>query len=213
MTWMSEISPEARCRETRGWRFGAACPVWIVAAGLLLSSVSCRSDMQDQPRFEALEETSFFPDLSSARLPVPGTVARGQLRRNVHYYRGIVNGVPVRELPSEIAFSGELIRRGQERFEIFCSPCHGSSGYGDGIVVQRGLGAPPSFHIQRLLEEPVGHYFDVITNGLGAMYPYGSRIEPQDRWAIVAYVRALQLSQNASLTDLPEAVRKQLESE
>lgn len=183
----------------------------LVLALLAYTSVGCRSDMQDQPRFEPFEKSSMFADGSSARTPVEGTVARGLLRSDEHFFNGTVKGKLATSLPMPLTRA--LLDRGQERFEIYCSPCHGSSAYGDGIVVQRGFPKPPSFHQARLRQEPLGHFFDVMSNGFGAMYSYRSRIEPKDRWAIAAYVRALQLSQNARISDVPAEKRPRLEEE
>ena len=143
----------------------------------------------------------------SARPLVAGTVARGELRADRHRFAGKTKDLkPVDTFPFPV--DGPVLDRGQERYMIFCSPCHGAVGDGQGMIVQRGFSPPPSFHTDRLRKEPVGHYFHVITNGYGAMYPYASRIPPDDRWAIIAYVRALQLSQNAKLDDLPPDVRR-----
>jgi len=179
------------------------------ALGLLLAA--CQQDMANQPRHEPLEASPFFKDGRSARPPVPGTVARGQLREDDHLYTGKVNGQLVTTFPFPI--NRAVMARGQERFGIFCTPCHGSLGDGRGMIVSRGLKPPPSFHIDRLRESPPGHYFDVITNGLGAMQDYSAQIPVEDRWAIVAYIRALQLSQNATVSDLPAAERARLEKE
>ena len=179
------------------------------ALGLLLAA--CQQDMANQPRHEPLEASPFFKDGRSARPPVPGTVARGQLREDDHLYTGKVNGQLVTTFPFPI--NRAVMARGQERFGIFCTPCHGSLGDGRGMIVSRGLKPPPSFHIDRLRESPPGHYFDVITNGLGAMQDYSAQIPVEDRWAIVAYIRALQLSQNATVNDLPAAERARLEKE
>jgi hypothetical protein len=126
-------------------------------------------------------------------------------------YTGQINGeyIDVIPLPVTQAF----LRRGQERYDIFCSPCHGRVGYGEGMIVQRGFPSPPSFHTERLRELPAGYYYDVITNGFGVMYSYGSRVQPTDRWAIVAYIQALQLSQNATLDDVPPEAQEELESQ
>jgi hypothetical protein len=123
-------------------------------------------------------------------------------------YSGKVNDELVTTFPFEI--TDEIMQRGQERYQIFCTPCHDQIGNGNGLVVQRGLRQPPSFHIERLQNEPVGHFFDVITNGLGSMYGYSSRIKTEDRWAIVAYIRALQLSQNISIDAVSEETRQKL---
>lgn len=164
--------------------------------------------MHDQPRYEPLERSTFFDDGRSARPFVEGTVARGQLHLDDHFYTGKVNGELVTTLP--FAATPEVLARGQERYNIFCSPCHDQVGTGRGMIVQRGFRQPPSFHIDRLRQAPVGHFFDVMTNGFGTMYSYADRVAPKDRWAIVAYIRALQLSQNATLEDVPATERSKL---
>ncbi len=189
-------------------------------SALVLMGIGCsgntgleqlRQAMYDQPKYEPMEASSFFADGLSSRQPVRGTVARGQLRLDAHFYAGKVNGELAETFP--VAVTREVLERGHARYDIFCSPCHDRAGTGNGMVVQRGFRQPPSFHIDRLREAPVGHFFDVMTSGYGAMYSYASRITPQDRWAIAAYVRALQLSQNATLEDVPTGVRKRLEAE
>ncbi len=176
------------------------------AAGLLLL-VGCRGEMYDQPKENPYDASVFFKDGKSARPLVVGTIARGELRADRHLFVGKTQDLkPVDTFPFPI--DGPILERGRERYMIFCSPCHGAVGDGKGMIVQRGFSPPPSFHTDRLREEPVGHYFHVITNGFGAMYPYASRIRPDDRWAIIAYVRALQLSRNARLDDLPPDVRR-----
>lgn len=164
--------------------------------------------MHDQPKLEPLEKNTFFSDQRASRPLVEGTVARGQLRIDEHLYTGKVNG----ELATTLPFPAtkEVLARGQERYNIFCSPCHDRVGSGNGMIVQRGFRKPPSFHLERLREMPVGHYFDVMTNGFGTMYSYSDRITPKDRWAIAAYIRVLQLSQNAALTDVPQEQRSKL---
>jgi hypothetical protein len=175
--------------------------VWAVITG-------CRQDMHDQPRFEPLEKNNFYADGRSSRPVIAGTVARGQLNIDDHFYKGKVNGELVATFPFPI--TKEVLSRGRERFNIFCTPCHGALGYGNGMIVQRGFRPPPSFHIQRLREAPVGHFFDVMTNGLGAMYDYRDKVAPADRWAITAYIRTLQFSQNAAIEDVPEEMRQKL---
>lgn len=176
----------------------------------LLALAACRQDMHDQPKGEALEFSAFFADGRSAR-PLPeGTVARGRLDLDAHLHTGKIDGQPAESFPFEV--TRERLARGAERFEIFCAPCHGSAGTGEGMIVQRGLKRPTSFHDPRLRAAPPGYFFDVITNGFGAMYDYSDRIVPEDRWAIVAYVRALQLSQNATLNDVPADERARLEA-
>lgn len=183
----------------------------LLVASLSLSLAACQQDMANQPRHEPLEASPFFKDGRSARPPVPGTVARGQLREDDHLYTGKVNGQLVTTFPFPI--NPAVMARGQERFGIFCTPCHGARGDGRGMIVSRGLKPPPSFHIDRLRESPPGHFFDVMTNGLGAMQDYSAQISVEDRWAIVAYIRALQLSQNATVNDLPAAERARMEKE
>jgi hypothetical protein len=164
--------------------------------------------MHDQPRYEPLEGSPFFADSRSARPFVEGTIARGQLRDDEHFFTGKLNGELANALPFPATL--DVLKRGQERYNIFCTPCHDRVGTGQGMIVQRGFRRPPSFHIDRLREAPAGHFFDVITNGFGTMYSYADRIAPSDRWAIVAYIRALQLSQNATLSDVPAEAGKQL---
>jgi mono/diheme cytochrome c family protein len=175
----------------------------------LLALSGCRQDMHDQPRFETLEKSAFFGDARSARRQVTGTVAQGQLHEDEHLYAGLAGGEPAKTFP--FAVTRAVIDRGRERFDIFCSPCHGRVGDGNGMIAQRGFRHPPTYHQQRLYEEPVGHFFDVISNGFGAMYSFNDRIPPRDRWAIVAYIRALQLSQAAKVEELPADVREQFE--
>jgi hypothetical protein len=163
-----------------------------VALGLMLTA--CRQDMHNQPRYKPLAPTAFFDDGRSARPAIEDTVARGQLRLDQARYTGKVNGQDVDSIPIQITRVD--LERGQERFNIYCSPCHSRLGDGRGMVVQRGLRQPPSYHDQRLIDAPIGHFFDVMTNGYGAMYSYASRVAVDDRWRIAAYIRALQLSQN-----------------
>jgi mono/diheme cytochrome c family protein len=181
----------------------------LVLLGLLLLT-GCQQKMADQPRYEPLVKSDLFADGRSARPLVEGTVARGQLRSDEALYTGKVNGNLMEPLP--FPATKDVLLRGQERFNIFCSPCHDRLGTGQGMVVKRGLRAPPSFHTDRLRTAPAGHFFDVITHGFGLMQDYAVQISPEDRWAIVAYIRALQLSQNAKLTDVPEAERRSLET-
>jgi mono/diheme cytochrome c family protein len=182
----------------------------IAVVGLALLAGACRQDMHDQPKYKPLAPSAFFADGKAARTPVKGTVARGQLRAEEAFYTGRAGGERVTRIP--LAVTRSLVERGRERYRIFCSPCHGGLGDGQGMVVRRGFRQPPSFHQDRLREAPPGHYFDVITHGFGAMASYASRIPPEDRWAIIAYVRALQLSQRARLEDVPPERRKELES-
>lgn len=169
----------------------------------------CMRDMQDQPKYKNLRASDLFADGKSARSQEEGTIAQGQLRQDAHFFEGKVNGEFVKEFPMPV--DRPLLDRGRERFDIFCSVCHGKTGEGDGMVVQRGFPAPPSYHIDRLREAPAGYFYDVITNGFGRMYGYAAEIEPRDRWAIVAYVRALQKSQNTSAGELSAAELKALD--
>jgi len=176
---------------------------------LVLGFAGCHTDMRDQPRYETYEASDFFGDGQAARPVVAGTVARGQLREDEAFYRGKDGEKLVKDIPLEV--DRALLERGQERFNIFCVNCHGLAGDGDGMIVRRGFNRPPSYHSERLRSAPVGHYFDVMTNGFGAMPRFAPQIEPRDRWAIIAYVRALQRSQNAKLDDVPESERPGLE--
>jgi mono/diheme cytochrome c family protein len=191
-----------------GWRAAR----WRTRGLLLcvLVITGCSNGMEDQPKYEPYEASIFFSNGMSAQPVVPNTVARGQLRADSHLYAGQVEGRQAEEFP--FAVTSEVLERGQERYNIYCTPCHGYAGYGDGIVVQRGFSPPPSLHEERLRMAPVGHIFGVITNGIGAMYSYGERITPEDRWAIIAYVRALQLSQNATMENVPADQQPGLEA-
>ena len=181
----------------------------ITVAVATLALAGCRQDMHDQPRYEPLERSAFFADQRASRPPVPGTVAQGELREDDHLYTGKINGELAGSFP--FAVTRDVLLRGRERYNIFCSPCHGGLGDGAGVIVQRGFKRPPSLHGQRLREAPAGHFFDVITRGFGAMTDYASRVPVRDRWAIAAYIRALQFSQNATLADVPADHRRALE--
>lgn len=186
------------------------------AAALLavtLFAVGCNTDMWRQPRNDALDKSEFFSDHMSARPLVPGTIARDHLREDDAFFTGRKNGKWMDGLPVPVTMA--LLKRGQERFNIYCTPCHGRLGDGQGIIAHRGfeLKRPVgNYHTDRLRKMPVGHFYDVITNGYGAMFSYASRVEPQDRWAIAAYIRALQLSQHALPSDADAtALAKSLE--
>ncbi len=176
----------------------------------LAAAAGCRQDMHDQPKYKAFRPSDFFGDDRSARPLVEDTVARGQLRADAAYFTGKQGATPVDVLP--VAVTPALLRRGQQRYGIYCTPCHGQTGRGDGMVVQRGYRRPPSFHIERLRNEKTGYFFDVITSGFGAMPDYAAQVTVADRWAIVAYLRALQLSENARLEDVPADRRDALAS-
>jgi hypothetical protein len=180
-------------------------------AATLATTLACRQDMHDQPKYIPLRESTFFNDSRSARPLVAGTVARGQLRDDVLLYTGKVNGTDSTVLPFPV--DAGVMARGRERFEIFCSPCHGRTGQGDGMVVQRGFRPPPTLHQDRLRDAPVGHFFDVISNGFGAMPDYASQVKVTDRWAIIAYIRALQLAEHASLSEIPPDRRGDLDAQ
>ncbi len=178
---------------------------------LLGALTACRQDMQDQPRYKPFARSEFFADHRSERPQVEGTIARGHLRIDEARYEGKVGGDDISEFPIPIAKAD--IERGQERFNIYCSPCHGRLGDGNGMIVMRGFRQPPSYYSDRLVKSPVGHFFDVITNGYGAMPSYASRVTPDDRWRVIAYIRALQLSESAKLSDVPADQRDKLQVE
>jgi len=183
----------------------------LLACGMGLAATACRQDMFNQPKVKPLASSDFFEDGQGARLPVAGTVARGQLREDRLFQTGIdAGGRFVSDLP--VPLTRTLLRRGRERFDIFCSPCHSRVGDGRGMIVQRGFKAPPSFHIDRLRRQPVGYLFDVMTNGFGQMSSYAAQVPPDDRWAVAAYIRALQLSQHAPLSEIPAADRAAVEA-
>ncbi|HEY7306668.1 MAG TPA: cytochrome c [Bryobacteraceae bacterium] len=169
--------------------------VLIAALGGLLSTTACRNDMHNQPKYKTFAATNFFGDERSERPTIEDTVARGQLHLDDARYTGKVNGKDIDYFPIQITKAD--LERGRERFNIYCSPCHGRLGNGHGMVVGRGLRQPPNYTDERLVKAPVGHFFDVMTNGYGAMYSYASRVAVDDRWRIAAYIRALQTSQDA----------------
>jgi hypothetical protein len=169
---------------------------------------ACQQQMADQPRYDPLQKSDFFADQRSARPAVEGTVARGGLDADEHFYTGKIGGKPAAELP--FALTREILARGRQRFDIFCSPCHDRLGNGQGMIVRRGYRAPPSYHIDRLREAPVGHFFEVATRGFGAMPDYAEQIPPEDRWAIAGYIRALQLSRRAPIAALTDEERRKL---
>jgi mono/diheme cytochrome c family protein len=178
-----------------------------MAAALALAG--CRQDMHDAPRYEPLEASAFFADGRSSRDPVANTVARGTLREDEHLYQGTIDGRLTDMFPMPV--TAELMARGRERYNVFCSPCHGRTGQGNGMVVQRGFRVPPSFHEERLRGAPVGYYVNVETNGFGAMSDYAAQVPAEDRWAIAAYIRALQFSQRATVDEVPADRRPELD--
>jgi len=172
----------------------------MLAAGALLVLSACRQDMHDQPRFKPMAKNDFFADMRSERPPVEDTVARGQLREDTYFYTGKIGANPGDYMPFQI--TEKDMERGRQRFNIYCAPCHSRMGDGNGMIAQRGFKQPPSYHIERLRKAPLGYFFDVMTNGFGSMPDYASQIPADDRWRIVAYIRALQLSQNATQGDV-----------
>ena len=174
----------------------------LALLSVIAFTAACRIDMHVQPRENPLSKSDFFSDQRSARPLVEGTVARGELREDSYFYTGKIGNNPGDVMPFPV--TKEVLERGQERFDIFCAPCHSRVGDGNGFVPSRGFARkPPSYHIPRLQKAPLGYFFDVITNGFGIMPDYASQIPARDRWDIVAYVRALQLSQNATMADVP----------
>jgi hypothetical protein len=183
----------------------------LTALLLAAALCGCRQDMHDAPRYDPLEAGALFEDGRSAR-PLPeGTVARGRLRDDDHLHRGVVGDAPAASFPFELTRAD--LERGRERFGIFCAPCHDQTGSGQGMIVQRGMKQPPSFHVERLREAAPGYFFDVITRGYGAMYDYSDRIGVEDRWRIVGWLRVLQRSQRGSMDDVPPAERAALQAE
>jgi hypothetical protein len=190
---------------------------WVFLTMVLFLLTGCDLvplHMRDQPRYDTYERSTLFENGTSARSIPANTVPRGkwaEIKLNEALYTGQVEGEYVEEFP--IPVDREMILHGQEQYNIFCSPCHSRVGDGQGMIVQRGFPQPPSFHIERLQEAPVGYYYEVITEGFGVMYSYADRVQPEDRWAIVAYIRALQYSQNISLESLPEGERQEIEAQ
>jgi mono/diheme cytochrome c family protein len=188
-----------RCSNTFG--------IGVLLAVVCFAGAACRRDMQDQPKIKPYRGSSFFGDKLASRPPVQGTIPRGYLRSDLEFYTGKKSVSSVSPAPASTSpytddvdtfpfpITQETVARGRERYEIFCSVCHGLTGHGDGMIVRRGFRRAASFHDDRLRQAPVGHFFDAITNGWGAMPPYAAQIPVQDRWAIISYVRALQLSQ------------------
>jgi len=196
------VRGELRGVSRRFWATaGALCLVGVAASG-------CRQDMHDTPRADPLRQSAFFKDTSSARTTVEGTIARGTLQDDAEFFTGKNGALAADALPFEL--TAQVLDRGEQRFNIYCAPCHDASGNGRGMIVRRGYRQPPSFHVDRLQNAPLGHFFDTITNGFGAMPDYRAQIAPRDRWAIAAYVRALQLSQYYSAAELTAEERQKL---
>ena len=184
---------------------------WL-AVSLLVGLAGCRTDMYDQPKYEPYDPSATFADGTSSRQILSGTVARGQLRADTLYYEGKIDGKDADVFPFPI--DEATLETGRERYTIFCSPCHGQQGNAKGMVVRRGFSPPPDLNSEYLRKIPVGHFYNVITHGYGAMYSYEARIPVEHRWAIAAYIRALQYSQNAERSDLTaDDLKKLAESE
>ncbi|HEX4039970.1 MAG TPA: cytochrome c [Acidobacteriaceae bacterium] len=178
------------------------------AMGLLLLAAGCRQDMQNQPRMFPQRGSSVFADGRSVRPQVEHTVARGQLYETSDYfYTGLMNGKESDTMPFPVTM--QVLARGQERFNVYCTPCHSRVGNGLGMIVERGFKPAGNLHDPRRLAEPLSHYFYVMTNGYGAMPDYKAQVAPADRWAIAAYIRALQLSENAKVSDVPPGAQVQ----
>lgn len=178
--------------------------VFLVLLGVSFMA-GCRLDMHNQPKYIPLRESDFFADGRSERPLVPGTVPHGEPREDTSYYTGLVGDKLLDAMP--VPVNRDLLKRGQERFNIFCAPCHSVLGDGQGMVARRGYLKPPSFHDDRLRNAPLGHFYRVMTFGSGAMPDYAQQVPPADRWAIVAYIRALQLSQAAPASEVPPGAR------
>lgn len=179
---------------------------------LLLVLSACHIDMYDQPKYTPYQPSAFFQDGRAMRQPVPNTVSIGSYKPDSALYTGKLNGELVTELPKEITFDASLLARGQVVFNSFCAPCHGMLGDGKGVIAYRGPLVVPSYHTDRLRQMPIGYFFDVATNGINRMYGYGGRTTPEDRWAVAAYIRALQLSQNVDATSLTPEEQAQVEA-
>ena len=184
---------------------------WTFCLPLLLALAGCRQDMHDQSKFIPLRPSTFFEDGRSERPLIEGTVARGHLDDDVAFYTGMgADGKPVDTFPFPV--TREVMDRGQQRFNVYCAPCHDRTGSGNGMVVRRGYKQPPSYWSEDVRKIPAGQIYDVINRGFGAMPDYSAQIPPSDRWAIVAYIRALQYSESASLDDVPPEQRSRLEA-
>jgi mono/diheme cytochrome c family protein len=212
--WNIDVKREVNrpgAKQVRGKTKGERRKLIAFACALCLapfafSSSACRQDMHDQPKYKPYAPSSFFDDGRASRPLVEGTVPRGSLDENNPLARAVLGEQAVGHAQATtfpFALTSAVLARGQERFNISCSPCHGGLGDGEGMIAKRGFRRPPSYHLDRLRDAPVGHFYDVITNGFGAMSSYADQVTPRDRWAIIAYIRALQLSQHARRADLP----------
>src|ERR1700722_6104530 len=192
------------------WNIKTGRVVWIALSLVLLTACDMQ-DMYQQPKDVPLQPSDSFNDGRSARPLEQDTVAQGQLRTNALFYAGKSDGNDATALPMPLTV--QLLKRGQERYDIYCAPCHDRIGNGNGMIVQRGFRPPASFHIQRLRDAPIGHFYDAMANGFGAMADFSAQLTPEDRWAIAAYIRALQLSQHATLAEMPLEQRQKLEAQ
>ncbi len=191
----------------RGRRLGVAALALLALAG-----AGCRQGMYNQAKTRPLARSDFYRDGLASRVPPAGTVARGWLREDRVLHTGLgPDGKFVSDLPAAVPLGRDLLLRGRQRYDVFCAPCHGRQGNGEGMIVQRGFKQPASFHVDRLRAQPLGYYFDVMTNGFGEMSSYASQVPVEDRWAIAAWVRTLQLSRNAPVSELTDADRAELE--
>ena len=188
-------------------RLRRAAAVLLLAGGV----AGCRQDMHDAPRYEPLEASTFFADGQASRTLVANTVPRGLLREDELLYTGKIDGKPVDLFP--MAVTASVMERGAERFKVFCAPCHGATGQGDGMIVQRGFRQPPPYTEQRLIDAPAGYFFDVMTNGFGAMQDYSAQVPVADRWAIAAYIRALQTARRGTVDNVPANRRGELDGQ
>jgi len=206
LPWRGEapVSVSSVCSVVKLW---GRLAILVLAA----CALGCRLDMHVQPKYKPDDASGFFQDGRANRPEIPDTVPRDHMRTDELLYTGQINGVVADQFPFPI--TRQVLERGRERYNIYCAPCHDYTGSGNGMVVQRGFPAPPSYHIDRLRQAPAGHFFQVMTNGYGAMYSYASRVTPEDRWAITAYIRALQLSQHATPDDVPADQRQTLTSQ
>ena len=191
----------------KSMRFNSARLTLAVASAALIFAAGCRQDMHNQPKFIPQRGTDFFADGRSARPQAEHTVARGQLREDQYFYTGLVDGKEQDALPFPATM--QVLERGQERYNVYCTPCHSRVGNGAGMIVQRGYKPAGNYHDAKRLAQPLSHYFYVMTNGYGAMPDYSAQLPPADRWAITAYIRALQLSQNAKESDVPQGTQVQ----
>ena len=204
--WKINASGQFRCWQSSLLKAAASLALIAGIAG-------CRQDMHNQPKYIPLRSGMFFADGRSARMQVPGTIARGELHEDTYYYTGKVNGVEGDRLPlANGAKLEDVLHRGQDRYNIYCAPCHSQMGNGNGMIVQRGYRKAGNFMDPRLMKSPLGHFFDVMTNGYGAMPEYASQIPPDDRWAIAAYIRVLQESQGTgqAMADVPKDMQDKI---